>query len=54
MLLTLGEKKILTLNDLICLRPFKGSNPIDKNNLIGRKLKKNLKKGSVVKINNVK
>ena len=23
-------------NDLICLRPFKGSNPIDKNNLIGR------------------
>ncbi len=41
-------------NDLICLRPFKGSNPIDKNNLIGRKLKINLKKGSVVKINNVK
>lgn len=50
----LKKNYIIRHDDLVCLRPFKGSNPIDKINLIGRKLKMNLKKGSVVKINNVK
>ena len=49
----LKKNTIVKKNDLICLRPFKGSNPNDKIKIIGKKLKHSIKKWNVIKASSV-